>query len=143
MNKKILIAFLLIIFVVVFLLISRFFSPEPDVIEAIQSPEGKYIAYIYESNGGATTGFIYHLSVLKSDVPLKKGNGNAYISEHEFEIQWIDEWEDDVYTKVSICLPANATGNLIMEIKRKGESNYTLFKTVALKDGNAEIIWNI
>ena len=56
------------------------------------------------------------------------------------KIDWIDGWEDEEDAKVSICLPADAKGNLTMEIKYDGESNYALFKTVALKEGKAEII---
>ena len=65
--------------------------PEPNIIEAVSSPNGKYIAYIYEKNGGATTGFIYHLSILEKDTSLKRRKGNVYISEYEFKIQWIND----------------------------------------------------
>ena len=54
------------------------FLPEPTVIQAIQSPDGKYTAYIYKSNGGATTGFIYHLSIIETGKNLPKGTGNVY-----------------------------------------------------------------
>lgn len=65
--------------------------PEPNIIEAVSSPNGKYIAYVYEKNGGATTGFIYHLSILEKDTSLKRRKGNVYISEYEFKIQWIND----------------------------------------------------
>jgi len=50
----------------------------PDIIQSATSPDGKYTAYIFESNGGMTTGFIYHVSVLPSDKKLGKGPGNVY-----------------------------------------------------------------
>ena len=64
---------------------------EPNIIETVSSPNGKYIAYVYEKNGGATTGFIYHLSILEKDTSLKRRKGNVYISEYEFKIQWIND----------------------------------------------------
>ena len=56
------------------------FFAEPDIIRSISSPDGKYTAYLFESNGGATTGWTYHVSVLKKGRKLNKGNGNVYIS---------------------------------------------------------------
>ena len=44
--------------------------------------------------------------------------------------------EDD---EVSLTLPADAEGNLTVEIMHKGESDYSVFKSVALKDGKAAI----
>ena len=58
------------------------------MIQVAQSPDGKYVAYVYESNGGATTGFIYHLSILETDRILPKGKGNTYISEYLFDVTW-------------------------------------------------------
>ena len=51
------------------------FFAEPAVMETAVSPDGKYIAYAYESNGGATSGWTYHVSVLKAGQKLHKGNG--------------------------------------------------------------------
>ncbi len=56
------------------------FYAEPTVIQTYISPDGKYTAYVYESNGGATTGWSYHVSILPSEKELGKGNGNVYIS---------------------------------------------------------------
>lgn len=56
------------------------FFDEPKVLQSSLSPNGKYIAYVFESNGGATTGWTYHVSVLKKGKKLKRGNGNVYIS---------------------------------------------------------------
>ena len=66
----------------------QLFFPEPTIIQAVQSPDGKYTAYVYESNGGATTDFIYHLSILETGRVLSKGNGNTYISKYLFDVTW-------------------------------------------------------
>lgn len=55
------------------------FHAEPDVLQTLESPDGKYVAYVFESNGGATTGFIYHISVYPKWRPLTRGNGNVWI----------------------------------------------------------------
>ena len=68
------------------------FFAEPAVMETAVSPDGKYIAYAYESNGGATSGWTYHVSVLKAGQKLHKGNGNIYISSiPPNEIRWEDD----------------------------------------------------
>ena len=70
------------------------FLPEPTVIQAIQSPDGKYTAYIYKSNGGATTGFIYHLSIIETGKNLPKGTGNVYSAiSPVVEVVWKSERE--------------------------------------------------
>ena len=88
------IAIFVFILLLVIPLCKTFFNvtpSEPNIIEAVSSPNGKYIAYVYEKNGGATTGFIYHLSILEKDTSLKRRKGNVYISEYEFKIQWIND----------------------------------------------------
>lgn len=56
------------------------FYAEPTIMQTYVSPDGKYTAYVYESNGGATTGWIYHISILPTEEKLGKGNGNIYIN---------------------------------------------------------------
>ena len=74
-----------------FVFIHVFFS-EPIIIQQETSPDGRYIAYIFESNGGATTGWIYHISVLPSNKPLRKGNGNIYVSDMRPEkLEWTND----------------------------------------------------
>ena len=69
----------------------EFFFSEPTIMESIESPDGKYTAYVFESNGGATTGWIYHISVLRTGKKLSKGNGNIYTSESEpGNVEWLD-----------------------------------------------------
>lgn len=90
-STKTLVLFAALVVFFVFLLPQVFalFLPEPTIIQAIQSPDGKYTAYIYESNGGATTGFIYHLSILETGKKLPYRNGNVYSADSPVvEITW-------------------------------------------------------
>ena len=83
------------------------FFAEPDIFQSISSPDGKYTAYMFKSNGGATTGWIYHVSVLKKEKQLNKGNGNVYISEIppngiewlESNVLYIDDYKSIKTTK--------------------------------------------
>ena len=69
-----------------------FLMGEPDIIQEVVSPDGKYVAYVFEANGGATTRFTYRLSVLKEGKKLKAGDvGNAFITYDEFDVEWIDD----------------------------------------------------
>ena len=68
------------------------FYAEPTIMQTSISPDGKYIAYVFESNGGATTGWIYHISILKTGKELSKGNGNIYISSiAPIKLEWLDK----------------------------------------------------
>lgn len=71
------------------------FYAEPTILQTSVSPDGKYTAYVFESNGGATTGWIYHVSVLTSEEKLGKGNGNIYINTSipPEEVKWISNNE--------------------------------------------------
>lgn len=69
-----------------------FLMGEPDIIQEVVSPDGKYVAYVFEANGGATTRFTYRLSVLKEGKKLKAGDiGNTFITYDEFDVEWIDD----------------------------------------------------
>lgn len=62
-----------------------------NIIQSETSPDGKYIAYVYESSGGATTGWIYHVSVLPASKKIKSGKGNVYTGSVPPEaIEWLD-----------------------------------------------------
>ena len=96
MKKKILITFLIIV-VGIGLLYSAFNGlrwfvlSEPDIIQEVVSPNGKYVAYVFESNGGATSWFVYRLSILKNGKQPKRGDvGNTYINDYEFDVEWKD-----------------------------------------------------
>lgn len=85
---------IVIVVISLFVLAGRIFIqvylPEPTIMQTVPSPDGKYVAYVFESNGGATTGFTYRLSILESDKKLGKGNGNTYVSGVEFDVEWMD-----------------------------------------------------
>ena len=48
------------------------FYAKPTVMQTYVSPNGRYTAYVYESNGGATTGWTYHISILPTEKNLAK-----------------------------------------------------------------------
>lgn len=96
MKKKILITFLIIV-VGIGLLYSAFNGlrwfvlSEPYIIQKVVSPDGEYVAYVFESNGGATSWFVYRLSILKNGKQPKRGDvGNTYINDYEFDVEWKD-----------------------------------------------------
>ena len=96
MKKKILITFLIIV-VGIGLLYSAFNGlrwfvlSEPDIIQKVVSPDGEDVAYVFESNGGATSWFVYRLSILKNGKQPKRGDvGNTYINDYEFDVEWKD-----------------------------------------------------
>lgn len=83
------------LFVLAGYIILQAFLPEPTIIQTASSPDGKYVAYVFESSRGATTGFIYHISIMQSDKKLGKGNGNVYInsSAPPDSIEWLNNNE--------------------------------------------------
>ena len=73
------------------ILLKDLFWSQPTVIQTWVSPDGTYTAYVFESNAGATTGWIYHISVLPTGKELSKGPGNIYIGTLlPDDISWID-----------------------------------------------------
>ena len=99
--KKVIVIFAVILIVIIGLVVAgnvalnsfrAFLMGEPDIIQEVVSPDGKYVAYVFEANGGATTRFTYRLSVLKEGKKLKAGDvGNAFITYDEFDVEWIDD----------------------------------------------------
>ena len=69
------------------------FSSEPVIMQELPSPDGKYVAYVFESNGGATTGFTYHLSILRrGHKPGRFSKGNTFIQEDSpFSVAWVSD----------------------------------------------------
>ena len=63
-NMKKLLCILLIIFLCLLTMLTgmkifrNIFFAELNIIQSIASPDGRYTAYLFESNGGATTGMI-------------------------------------------------------------------------------------
>ena len=79
------------------------FSSEPVIVQELPSPDGKYVAYVFESNGGATTGFTYHLSILRQgQKPGRFSNGNTFIQEDDpFSVTWVSDqvlWVENTST---------------------------------------------
>ena len=69
-----------------------FLMGEPDIIQESVSPNGKYVAYVFEANGGATSKFTYRLSILKNGKKLKAGDvGNTFITYDEFDVEWVED----------------------------------------------------
>ena len=62
-----------------------------DIIKTEVSPNGDYTAYLFECNSGATSDFIYNLSVLKTGRELKSSTGNTYRSHDKFDFYWEDD----------------------------------------------------
>ena len=78
--KRIVVITVIILIVLVGYTVVQKCLPAPYVMQTVLSPDGRFTAYVFESNGGATSGWVYHISVLKNDKKLGKGNGNIYIS---------------------------------------------------------------
>ena len=96
-NMKKLLCILLIVFLCISTILvgikffQNLFFAEPNIMQRNSSPDGKYTANVFESNGGATTGWTYHVSVLEKEKKLNKGNGNVYISEIPPNgIEWLE-----------------------------------------------------
>jgi hypothetical protein len=74
--------------------LTRFqFGDNNSIIEAVSSPSGRYIAYVFIRNMGATTQESYQLSILEEGRKLGNLAGNSYISYSEFKVKWISEKE--------------------------------------------------
>ena len=70
------------------------YLPAPYVMQTVSSPNGSFTAYVFECNGGATSGWVYNISILRSDKKLGKGNGNVYISDiPPKSIEWLNNNE--------------------------------------------------
>lgn len=83
------------IIMILFVIVKEAYLPNPTIIKMVFSPDGENVAYIFEKNGGATTGFIYHISILPSDKKLGKRNGNIYVNNDlpPNNIEWLSNNE--------------------------------------------------
>lgn len=63
------------------------------MISTSESPSGKYIAYIFNRNLGATTKDNYQLTILEKNDKFRNGTGNVFISYDRFGIQWVNDNE--------------------------------------------------
>ena len=105
-SKKLIIILLVVIVMIILVLFGKLivyvYLPKPTIIQSMPSPDGTHVAYVYESDGGATTGFIYNLSILQNGAILSKGQGNSYSSGYAFNIEWINNNELQVNNTSSI-----------------------------------------
>ncbi len=80
-----------VLFLLVWETIVSCFFGQPNIIKQINSPNDKYTAYIYERDGGATSGISYHLSILKAGKPINTISGNVFVSEYKFDFEWVSD----------------------------------------------------
>ena len=78
----------------------------------VESPNNNYVAYVYERNGGATTPFVYHLSILEKGKRLPRNSGNVIISYIEFDVEWVKSNE----LKVAF-LPSHGKKNIFKKLE--------------------------
>ena len=72
-----------------------------EIIESKVSPNGKYIAYKFRRNPGATSGFTWELRVKKNGRPLRDfESGNVFASDYDFYDSLEFEWESDSVLRV-------------------------------------------
>lgn len=62
-----------------------------DIKQKIPSPSGENVAYVFERNCGATTGFSLQLSILDTNDDFQNKSGNTFRSDKDFSIEWLDE----------------------------------------------------
>ncbi len=55
---------------------------ENTIDYTVYSKDGNHIAYVFERNCGATTGFSTQISVLNSQKKLKNNDGNLFIADN-------------------------------------------------------------
>lgn len=58
------------------------------LVTSIDSPDNKYVAYIFKRDCGSTTKVSFQLSILKKGQELSNSKGNIYISYGEFNVEW-------------------------------------------------------
>ncbi|MEM1485594.1 DUF5412 family protein [Oscillospiraceae bacterium PP1C4] len=84
--------FAILCLLVVLSLIMRCTLYNYKIIKQVSSPDQKYVAIVFEGNSGATNGYVYRMSVLKNGHTINRfTNGNAFISEYQFTVEWLDD----------------------------------------------------
>lgn len=63
-------------------------NPSNTVIRQIESPDGKYVAFYFIRDLGATTKQSYQLSILNKGEKLGDTAGNIFTTYGEFDIKW-------------------------------------------------------
>jgi hypothetical protein len=59
-----------------------------EIISRIEQPSKAYDLIHFRRNCGATTGYSYHLSIIKHGKVLPNKPGNIYISNNDFTANW-------------------------------------------------------
>ena len=74
-----------------------------DIKKVEVSPDGKYTAYAFIRDGGATTSFSPQVSILKKGKELKNESGNVFVGYHSdyIDIEWDDNNTLIIYHNVS------------------------------------------
>ena len=137
MKKNIVICLFALAVLVIFIyacmgLLQKVILSEPNIIQESISPDGKYVAYVYKCNGGATTRFDYRLSVLKNGVKLKSGKKDIYISYTDLKVYWVDDKKLMVNNvpQMDIFKQKNKVYDITVEYKyTKGTDFMTSFDT--------------
>ena len=70
-----------------------------EVLQEIPSDNGEKVAYIFQRDCGATTGYSYELSILDKGIELPNKNGNTFRTDKEFTMSWIGEKKIQVVHK--------------------------------------------
>lgn len=63
-------------------------SSSNELINKIESPDGKYVALYFIRDLGATTKRSYQLSILSKGEELGDTSGNVFVTYGEFDIEW-------------------------------------------------------
>ncbi len=94
-------------------MLQSFVLSEPTILQKVDSPDGKYTAYVFHCEGTRER-FTYRLSVLDSDKKLKTNVGNTYISDSSFDVSWTDSGELKVnnYPTINIFKQKRKVGKI-------------------------------
>ena len=94
-NVKLLIKIASCLFIIAFSVVClsyvllRYVLYDYNIIEEVQSPNGNYTAIVFEGNTGATSVFVYRLSVLEKGKTINIfSNGNTFITTERFKVVW-------------------------------------------------------
>ena len=77
-----------------------FLSPncEDAIKREVRSPNGKYIATLYERDCGATTNFSTIVSLRASTDKFNGENGRIFVAEGQFQVSLV--WKDDMNLRI-------------------------------------------
>ncbi len=73
-----------------------------EIVHKKTSPKGDKVAYIFQRDCGATTGISYQLSLIDVDEKLHNKSGNAFVSDDEFQVKWVNNKILRVYYNESV-----------------------------------------